>query len=104
MKSPERMAISSSLVSQLIASQFPQWAHLPIEPVEFDGWDITTFHLGTTPIRATARRRAVCRTGGEGTSVVAKTSSTPSPSSPYVGSNGDAYLWLSLALVDLPMD
>ncbi|MEM9154931.1 MAG: aminoglycoside phosphotransferase family protein [Cyanobacteria bacterium P01_F01_bin.33] len=42
------MAISSSLVSQLIASQFPQWAHLPIEPVEFGGWDNTTFHLGTT--------------------------------------------------------
>ena len=31
---------------RLIAAQFPQWADLPIKPVEFDGWDNRTFHLG----------------------------------------------------------
>jgi aminoglycoside phosphotransferase (APT) family kinase protein len=30
----------------LIATQFPQWADLPVEPVEAGGWDNKTFHLG----------------------------------------------------------
>jgi aminoglycoside phosphotransferase (APT) family kinase protein len=34
------------LVQRLVASQFPQWAELPIRPVENDGWDNWTFHLG----------------------------------------------------------
>ncbi len=38
--------INVSLVSRLIAAQFPQWADLPIKPVELGGWDNTTFHLG----------------------------------------------------------
>lgn len=40
------MDISVSLVSRLIATQFPQWGHLPIKPVEFSGWDNRTFRLG----------------------------------------------------------
>lgn len=40
------MDIDFSLVSQLVTAQFPQWADLPIEPVEFDGWDNKTFRLG----------------------------------------------------------
>ena len=39
--------INSILVRQLVSSQFPQWAHLPIKPVQFGGWDNCTFHLGT---------------------------------------------------------
>lgn len=38
--------ISVSLVGRLVREQFPQWADLPIEPVEFDGWDNRTFRLG----------------------------------------------------------
>ncbi|MBF6611571.1 MAG: aminoglycoside phosphotransferase family protein [Chloroflexi bacterium] len=38
--------INVALVRRLVAAQFPQWAHLPIEPVEFDGHDNRTFHLG----------------------------------------------------------
>ena len=41
-----QVAITSSLVRQLVSSQFPQWAHLPIRPVEWGGWDNRTFHLG----------------------------------------------------------
>jgi len=41
-----RMAVDASLVGKLIAAQFPQWADLPIRPVQFDGWDNRTFHLG----------------------------------------------------------
>jgi aminoglycoside phosphotransferase (APT) family kinase protein len=34
------------LVQRLVAAQFPQWAGLPIRPVDNDGWDNWTFHLG----------------------------------------------------------
>ena len=34
------------LVERLVATQFPQWADLPVRPVEQDGWDNWTFHLG----------------------------------------------------------
>ena len=40
--------ITPELVAGLIAAQFPQWADLPIRPVEVDGHDNTTFHLGDT--------------------------------------------------------
>jgi aminoglycoside phosphotransferase (APT) family kinase protein len=36
-----------SVPRRLIDSQFPQWSDLPIEPVEFDGWDNRTFRLGS---------------------------------------------------------
>ncbi len=42
----QNIAINENLVHQLIASQFPQWTHLPIKPVEFSGWDNRTFRLG----------------------------------------------------------
>jgi aminoglycoside phosphotransferase (APT) family kinase protein len=38
--------IDVHLVRKLIATQFPQWADLPIKPVEKGGWDNRTFHLG----------------------------------------------------------
>ncbi len=41
------MEISIPLVRTLIASQFPQWADLPITPVAKSGWDHRTFHLGS---------------------------------------------------------
>jgi aminoglycoside phosphotransferase (APT) family kinase protein len=34
------------LVRRLIAGQFPQWASLPVAPVQWGGWDNRTFHLG----------------------------------------------------------
>ena len=46
MPDTNKFYIDASLVHRLIASQFPQWAHLLIKPVEFDGWDNRTFHLG----------------------------------------------------------
>jgi aminoglycoside phosphotransferase (APT) family kinase protein len=38
--------ITPALVSRLIAAQFPEWADLPVMPVECNGWDNTTFRLG----------------------------------------------------------
>ena len=46
MSSAETPEISTALVEQLISEQFPQWADLPIRPVEFGGWDNRTFYLG----------------------------------------------------------
>ena len=43
---PEGVYIDAALARRLVATQFPRWADLPIEPVERDGWDNTTFHLG----------------------------------------------------------
>jgi aminoglycoside phosphotransferase (APT) family kinase protein len=42
----DAVEIDASLVSRLVATQFPQWAGLSIRPVEFRGWDNRTFHLG----------------------------------------------------------
>lgn len=38
--------IDVSLVRRLIATQFPQWKDLPVQPVKVGGWDNRTFHLG----------------------------------------------------------
>ena len=40
------MAIDTALVRRLVATQFPQWASLPIVPIEPGGWDNRTFRLG----------------------------------------------------------
>ncbi len=42
----EKSDITSRLVSELVATQFPLWADLPVRPVPLDGWDNTTFRLG----------------------------------------------------------
>lgn len=44
--SPDEVHIDTALVRRLIAAQFPQWADLPIRPVEVGGVDNRTFHLG----------------------------------------------------------
>ena len=40
--------IDAALVAELIQTQFPQWAGLPIAPVENGGWDNRVFRLGDT--------------------------------------------------------
>ena len=40
------LTIDTDLVRRLVATQFPQWRHLPVSPVAFGGWDNRTFHLG----------------------------------------------------------
>jgi aminoglycoside phosphotransferase (APT) family kinase protein len=45
-KQAGKFQVDVSLVGRLVATQFPQWAELPIRPVEHDGWDNWTFHLG----------------------------------------------------------
>ncbi|MGH2618648.1 MAG: aminoglycoside phosphotransferase, partial [Thermomicrobiales bacterium] len=42
----DKFLVDASLVPRLVATQFPRWADLPINPVVHDGWDNWTFHLG----------------------------------------------------------
>lgn len=42
----EKGAITPAVAARLVATQFPQWADLPVVPVALDGWDNTTFRLG----------------------------------------------------------
>ena len=42
-----RGGIDAELVGRLVAAQFPEWAGLPVRPVEVDGWDNRTYRLGT---------------------------------------------------------
>ncbi|MGW5733823.1 MULTISPECIES: aminoglycoside phosphotransferase family protein [Streptomyces] len=41
-----RAGIDAALVRRLVAAQFPRWSHLPVRPVEVDGWDNRTYRLG----------------------------------------------------------
>jgi aminoglycoside phosphotransferase (APT) family kinase protein len=43
---PDTVHIDPGVVERLVAAQFPQWAHLPVAPVEPGGWDNRTFRLG----------------------------------------------------------
>ncbi len=38
--------IDEALVRRLVAAQFPRWSHLPVRPVEPQGWDNRSFRLG----------------------------------------------------------
>ena len=50
--------VEAALVRRLIATQFPQWTDLPVEPVAAGGWDNRTFHLGERMlVRAPRARR-----------------------------------------------
>ncbi|WP_217575958.1 aminoglycoside phosphotransferase family protein [Mesorhizobium sp. GbtcB19] len=40
------VAIDAGLARRLVDMQFPEWRHLPVNPVAFGGWDNRTFHLG----------------------------------------------------------
>jgi aminoglycoside phosphotransferase (APT) family kinase protein len=42
----ERHQVTPDLVRCLVAHAFPQWAHLPVRPVDLVGWDNVTLRLG----------------------------------------------------------
>src|SRR5262249_28096057 len=41
-----KSGLTTELVCRLVAEQFPQWADLPVRPVDLDGWDNASFRLG----------------------------------------------------------
>ena len=48
--------IDEALVRRLIAAQFPQWADLPVEPVDSAGTENAMFRLGTDRVARLPRR------------------------------------------------
>jgi aminoglycoside phosphotransferase (APT) family kinase protein len=46
-RKPHAELLTTDFVRHLIATQFPEWAHLRVSTVERDGWDNMTFRLGT---------------------------------------------------------
>ena len=42
-----RDTITADVAARLVARQFPQRAGLPVVPVKLNGWDNTTFRLGS---------------------------------------------------------
>ena len=45
-KHADKVEIDTALARRLVDTQFPEWRHLPVRPVESGGWDNRTFHLG----------------------------------------------------------
>ena len=42
----DRLPVDTGLVRRLVAARFPQWAELPVVPLEPGGWDNFSFRLG----------------------------------------------------------
>lgn len=90
------VTIDADLVRRLIATQFPQWAGLPITPVEHDGWDNRTFHLGDTmKVRLPSAAYYVGQVEKENTWLprLAPHLPLPIPVPIAVGEPGEGYPW-----------
>ena len=97
------VAIDAALVTRLIASQFPQWADLPITPAEPNGWDNRTFRLGagmSVRLPSAARYAAQVEKEHRWLPVLAPQLPLPIPVPLAVWSPGRR---LSLELVGLPL-
>ena len=47
----DRRPVSAATVLRLIEAQFPNWADLPVQPVDNDGWDNHSFMYGYPRVR-----------------------------------------------------
>ncbi len=93
---PYKPEISVSLVTDLVAEQFPQWCHLSIKPVECDGWDNRTFRLGEEmSIRLPSAESYVAQVQKEQKwlPVLAPQLSVPIPEPLAVGQPSKKYPW-----------
>jgi aminoglycoside phosphotransferase (APT) family kinase protein len=92
----QRIDIDVALVTQLIASQFPQWADLPITPAEPDGWDNRTFRLGadmSVRLPSAARYAAQVQKEHRWLPVLARQLPLPIPVPLAVGVPAEGYPW-----------
>lgn len=93
---PLAPAIDAGLVRRLIASQFPQWASLPIHPAEPQGWDNRTFRLGDAlGVRLPSAARYVAQVEKEQRWLprLAPQLPLPIPAPVAVGAPGEGYPW-----------
>ncbi|MGY6706789.1 MAG: aminoglycoside phosphotransferase family protein [Rhizobiaceae bacterium] len=92
----DRSSIDADLVRRLVADQFPQWAGLPVEPVEPGGWSNRTFRLGDEfVVRLPSAERYVAETEKEQRwlPALARELPLPIPEPVGLGSPGEGYPW-----------
>ncbi|MDQ4007264.1 MAG: aminoglycoside phosphotransferase family protein [Actinomycetota bacterium] len=90
------MHIDACLARRLVDSQFPQWADLPLSPVEPEGWDHRTFRLGTDKsVRLPSAEAYSAQVAKEQRWLPALASQLPLPvPAPLVlGGPGEGYPW-----------
>jgi aminoglycoside phosphotransferase (APT) family kinase protein len=92
----QNVDIDVALVTRLIASQFPQWADLPITPAEPNGWDNRTFRLGadmSVRLPSAARYAAQVEKEHRWLPVLAPQLPLPIPVPLAVGVPAEGYPW-----------
>lgn len=92
----KRIPFDADLVRRLVASQFPQWAHLPVSPVTFGGKNNTTFHLGDEmSVRLPSARAYVAQVEKEQAWLprLAPLLPLPIPEPVGLGEPGEGYPW-----------
>ena len=100
---PDRPHLGVSLVRWLVATQFPQWAGLPVKPVEPGGWDNRTFRLGDDmSVRLPSAERYVLQVEKEHRWLPVLAAFAAAHSDP--AGDGTPGRGLPLALVGLPLD
>ncbi len=90
------MNINVQLVKKLIATQFPQWRDLPVNPVEVDGWDNRTFRLGenlSVRLPSAAAYREQVAKEHQWLPVLSPLLPLPIPTPMAMGSPDDSYPW-----------
>jgi aminoglycoside phosphotransferase (APT) family kinase protein len=91
-----RDAIDAALAARMVTAQFPEWAGLPVVPVEQPGWDNRTFRLGDTmSVRLPSAAAYVPSVRKEHTWLprLAPRLPLPIPMPLALGSPGDVYPW-----------
>ena len=88
--------ITRSLVSRLIATQFPEWSGLTVVPTEPDGWDNRTFRLGDDKLvrpPSAAAYAAQVEKEQRWLPALAPMLPLPIPSPVAMGEPGEGYSW-----------
>ncbi|MBR7620347.1 aminoglycoside phosphotransferase family protein [Phenylobacterium sp. 20VBR1] len=96
MTETKRIAFDADLARRLVATQFPQWAHLPVRPVVFGGKNNTTFHLGDEmSVRLPSARHYVAQVEKEQAWLprLAPQLPLPIPEPVGLGAPGEGYPW-----------
>ena len=88
--------ITTELVQELIAEQFPALSHLSIKPVKFGGHDNRTFHLGDemlVRLPSAAIYEAKVAKEQKWLPILAPHLSLPIPTPLYLGKHSKNYPW-----------
>jgi aminoglycoside phosphotransferase (APT) family kinase protein len=90
------LQVDAELAVRLVASQFPQWADLPVRPVAAGGSDNRTFHLGDNMlVRMPSALRYAAQVAKEQAWLprLAPALPPPIPQPLAMGAPGEGYPW-----------